>query len=102
MSQKNTREAGKKMKTLRNNMACYGCRACQLICSFHHTGEFNPEKSSIKVYRNYVDGNITWSLDSTCDGCVNEKEPLCTKYCAYKAIELPKGDSNLMEEEESN
>lgn len=84
-------------------MACYGCRACQLICSFHHTGEFNPDKGSIKVTRNYVDGTITWSLDSTCDGCVNEKAPLCIKYCAYNAIELPKGYSHSKQkEEESN
>ncbi len=74
------------MEIIRNPSLCYGCRTCQLICSFHHTGGFWPDRSSIDVLRNPQTGVIKWSIDSTCDECKSEKEPLCIKYCAYKAI----------------
>lgn len=66
---------------------CYGCKTCQMVCSFHHTGAFWPEKASIKQYRNPQDGYHSWSFDSTCDGCKDEEEPLCLKYCVYGAIQ---------------
>lgn len=56
------------------------------MCGFHHTGAFNPDAASIRVRRDYVTGVITWSLDTTCDGCGNEPEPLCVKYCAYGVL----------------
>jgi carbon-monoxide dehydrogenase iron sulfur subunit len=65
---------------------CYACKRCQLICSFHHTGAFWPEKSSIEVFRNQQNGYIKWSIDNTCDGCENEKEVLCVKHCVYYAL----------------
>jgi carbon-monoxide dehydrogenase iron sulfur subunit len=75
---------------LRNTDKCYGCRTCQLICSFHHKGHFEPESSSIKVNRDYKTSVIRWSIDSTCDGCKGESEPLCVKYCCYNALSTPK------------
>jgi len=74
------------MEIIRNPSLCYGCRTCQIACSFHHTGSFWPDRSSIDVLRNPQTGVIKWSIDSTCDECKSEKEPLCTKYCTYKAI----------------
>lgn len=76
------------MIIIRNTDACYGCRACQLICGYHQTGKFDPEKSSIKVNRDYKSSVIRWAIDSTCDGCKNEDEPLCVRYCVYGAIKL--------------
>jgi Fe-S-cluster-containing hydrogenase component 2 len=74
------------MKITMDISLCYACKTCQLICSYHHTKVFWPEKSSIKVSRNPQNGIINWCIDSTCDGCENEDEPLCVKYCVYEAI----------------
>jgi len=60
------------LKILRNAEACYGCRICELACSFHHQGVFSPELSSIRVSRNNRTGEIGWSVDSTCDSCKGE------------------------------
>jgi len=67
---------------------CYSCKSCQLICSFHHTGAFWPEQSSIEAYRNQQTGYVKWSVDNTCDGCAGEQEVLCVKYCVYGALAL--------------
>ncbi len=65
---------------------CTYCRACELACSFHLIGSFNPEKSAIKVYR--YNGNIEFCINSSCDFCHKESIPLCMKYCAPKAIAI--------------
>lgn len=67
---------------------CYNCKSCQLICSYHHTGSFWPEKSSIDAFRNQQNGYLKWAVDNTCDGCETEKEPLCVAYCVYGALTL--------------
>ena len=74
------------MRILRDAKACYGCRICELICSFHHSKVFSPELSSIKVSRNNRTGKIAWSIDSTCDSCDGEPQPLCVAYCPYEAL----------------
>jgi len=71
---------------------CYACRTCQIICSFHHTGSFWPEKSSIQVRRDPQRGLIYWNIDSTCDKCQNEKQPQCVKYCTYQALQFEASD----------
>ncbi|HOF03548.1 MAG TPA: 4Fe-4S ferredoxin [Atribacterota bacterium] len=76
------------MRIKRNERLCYYCKSCQLACSFHHTGTFWPDKSSISVYRNPVNGETEWRIDSTCDQCSSEKTPLCVKYCTYGALEV--------------
>ena len=74
------------MKIFRKTQGCYACKCCQLACGFHHTGAFDPSKSSILVRRDYVTGVISWSIDTTCDNCENEAEPLCVKFCGYGNI----------------
>ena len=69
-----------------NSKACYGCRSCELACSFHHQKLFSPELSSIKVLTSMRTGDIKWSIDSTCDSCEGEEQPLCVKYCLYGAL----------------
>lgn len=76
------------MNIIYDHSKCYACGACQLACSYHHTGTFWPEKSSIKVSRNPQNGKIFWHVNSTCDGCRNEEVPLCVKFCIYEAIKL--------------
>jgi len=73
-------------RIVRNATLCYGCRACQLACSFHQTGSFWPERSSIQVSRNPQNGLVQWAMSSTCDGCKAEEVPLCVKYCSYQAL----------------
>src|SRR4030042_3910750 len=68
--------------------SCGGCRTCELACSFHHTGEFIPSVSSLRVldredgpgYRGLL---ITESCGEgiACDGCKNLDVPLCMEYC---------------------
>jgi len=82
------------MIIIRDTDKCYDCKVCQLICSYHHTRAFWPEKSSIKVSRNPQNGIINWSIDSSCDGCENEGEPLCVKFCIYGAIHAVKSKKN--------
>jgi carbon-monoxide dehydrogenase iron sulfur subunit len=66
--------------------ACYGCRICELACSFHHGGVFSPELSSIRVAKCNRTGQVEWSIGSTCDSCKGEAKPLCVEYCAYGAL----------------
>ena len=65
---------------------CFGCRTCELACSFHHKGVFAPEQSSIRVSRSNQTGVIGWRVDSSCDGCKGEPRPLCVRYCSYGAL----------------
>jgi Fe-S-cluster-containing hydrogenase component 2 len=74
------------MKIIRSSQACYGCRACELVCAFHHQGVFAPEGGSIRVSKDHQTGKIRWSLDSTCDSCKREAQPLCVRYCSYGAL----------------
>lgn len=78
------------MRIIRDTEACYGCRACELACSYHHARVFSPEFSSIKVSKNNKTGDIAWLIDSTCDSCEGEEEPLCVKFCFYGGISLEK------------
>ena len=78
------------MKIIRDSNLCYACKTCQLACSLHHTKAFWPDQSSIAVSRNPQDGTIKWHTNATCDKCINEKEPLCVKYCIYGALQVVK------------
>ncbi len=67
---------------------CGGCRTCELACSFHHTKEFIPSASSLKVLaREDKPGyQILLIAESSgesiaCDGCKGLDVPLCMEYC---------------------
>ena len=70
----------------RNSELCYGCRTCELVCSYHHKKVFSPELSSITVSLNNLTGEIGWRVDSTCDSCQDEPGPLCVSHCVYGAL----------------
>lgn len=74
------------MKITLDTSLCCGCNICQLACSFHHTGAFWPDQSSVDVSRNPQNGVVRWGICTTCDKCLNEIEPLCVKYCVYGAL----------------
>ena len=65
---------------------CCGCRTCELACSFHHRGVFAPEISSIKVWPDYLNGEIQVFIDVTCDLCKGKARPLCVEHCPYGAV----------------
>jgi len=81
------RKAEVSMYILTDVSRCKGCRACELACSFHHSGRrsFSPAASSTRVSRDNDTAEITISIDSTCDLCSGEEQPLCVKYCVYGA-----------------
>ena len=70
---------------------CGGCQVCELICSMEKFGEYNPEKSLIKVLRNQeLHINIP-AFRTGCDFCGK-----CVEWCFEKAIAIvPLSDAVL-------
>ncbi|MFH1090159.1 MAG: hypothetical protein V1742_01185 [Pseudomonadota bacterium] len=71
--------------------SCGGCRTCEMACSFHHLGKFNPSVSSIKIIdKEDTSGYVVMILEQSerrglaCDGCPGLAEPLCLEYCREK------------------
>jgi len=67
---------------------CGGCSTCELACAFHHTGEFNPSISSLKVIAKEEGSGFEIQISEendgkhlACDGCKNLDVPLCMEYC---------------------
>ncbi|MDW7740067.1 MAG: 4Fe-4S binding protein [Bacillota bacterium] len=65
---------------------CTGCRSCELACSMHHYGCFNPVRSSIQVAARGRSFQIKVFKDENegrppCDNCTGETERMCIKYC---------------------
>jgi len=72
---------------------CGACRTCEIACSYHHTGVFVPSLSSIKIHeKKSGEGNMVELLEEDgdlgkmCDGCADQKEPLCMEVCIEKEI----------------
>jgi len=68
--------------------SCGGCRTCEIACSFHHTNEFQPSVSSIKILNSEKKQGYAVSLADegdgmtmACDGCRGLDVPLCIQYC---------------------
>lgn len=59
---------------------CTNCRSCELACSFHKTGKFNPRESAVNVLF-YEEAAI--SVPIMCMQC---EEPACMKVCPVGAI----------------
>lgn len=74
------------MKIVANTELCYGCKMCEILCSYHKQGIFSPEGGAIRVYKDHQSGKIHWTADTTCDNCEGEEQPLCIKYCPYGAL----------------
>jgi len=59
-----------------------------MMCSFHHTGEYNPSVSSIRILENENGaGYIVRLIEKNgvegfaCDQCRGLARPLCVKVC---------------------
>jgi Fe-S-cluster-containing hydrogenase component 2 len=62
---------------------CSGCRHCELVCSDHLFGVFNPKLSAIRVDRDYG-GAAPWIETHACHQC---HEPWCLSVCPKDALE---------------
>lgn len=58
---------------------CSGCHLCELYCSLHHAGSFNPHRARIKV----VEINTGIDVPVTCHQCT---DPACQAACPSDAI----------------
>jgi Fe-S-cluster-containing dehydrogenase component len=67
---------------------CNGCRICELVCSFQHSGLMSPELSNVQVRRSNRTAAIQWLVLPTCDLCAGYEEPACAKYCSCQAIRV--------------
>lgn len=81
------------MRTIRLDEAkCTGCRACEVLCAFHHTRTFTRANASIRVARVEVNGAFTVQLPADygapCDLCVGEAAPMCVTFCAPGALSV--------------
>jgi anaerobic carbon-monoxide dehydrogenase iron sulfur subunit len=59
---------------------CTGCLQCEVACSYHHEGVFNPSKSRIKVFNFHHEGRFA---PYTCTQCT---EAWCLHSCPVEAI----------------
>jgi len=75
----------KKVKILMANpRACIGCRSCELFCSFHHYGEYNPARALIHIVKNESQGIDVPVICHHCD------KPPCIEACPVGALERDK------------
>ncbi|MTV48409.1 4Fe-4S dicluster domain-containing protein [Heliobacillus mobilis] len=59
---------------------CLGCRSCELICSFHREGAFNPKQAALSVLT-FEEAAI--SVPVMCMQC---EEAACSKVCPSEAL----------------
>ncbi len=73
--------------------SCGGCRTCEIACSFHHTGEFRPSASSIRIMTKpdgYGFRIVLLEKDDgeskACNFCTDLAVPMCVDYCKEDQI----------------
>jgi len=59
---------------------CYGCRTCELVCSFGHFNEFNPKMANVTVLE-YEKAAVAIPVM-----CLQCEEACCEKVCPVHAI----------------
>ena len=59
---------------------CTGCHQCEMACSYHHEGAFNPSKSRIKVFKFDETGR---NVPYVCTQCA---DAWCLQACPVEAI----------------
>lgn len=69
---------------------CTGCGICELTCSMAKHGEYNPEKSSVRVLANKETYVHVPALDMNCDLCGQ-----CAKACPTNALSIVKLEAAL-------
>lgn len=71
--------------------SCGACRTCEIACSYHHTGVFQPAVSSLRILDKEEDPGYSVLFSEAndgqsipCDGCKGREEPLCVEVCKEK------------------
>jgi len=67
---------------------CNGCRTCELVCSLHLSGMFDPYSSAIRIVRPDVHGPISSEIRDGCDLCSGLSIPYCVEFCPTDAVFL--------------
>ena len=66
---------------------CTACRACEVACSLHLTGQHNPAASAIQVCMDRESGSLEFSIQESCDRCDGEEMgALCIEVCQPGAL----------------
>ncbi len=72
---------------------CVACHSCELACSFHHLGLYQPSRASVVISRDPDGGAIVRRLylrdadrHLACDQCEGEDERKCVAYCNREAV----------------
>ena len=66
---------------------CTGCRRCQLICAYYHTGRFGIDPTRIHI-REALHGGVDITFSDACDQCGQ-----CVSYCVYGALRYAAEDA---------
>jgi Fe-S-cluster-containing hydrogenase component 2 len=73
--------------------SCVFCRSCELACSYHHLGVFQPGRASVQMQRDSDTGLIARRRllepedeHLACDECEREDERMCEKYCSRPTV----------------
>jgi len=62
-----------------NNKGCTGCRICEIVCSMHHNGVINSERSRVRV-------TTKWPWEDEPNLCRQCKKPKCVESCSRGAL----------------
>lgn len=71
---------------------CTACRACELACNFHHTGEFGTSQASIHILYDGCSGTLEIHFDGSCDRCTGIRPPFCVDSCTPAALQMTSAD----------
>ena len=77
-----------------NPHSCTGCYTCEMMCSFHFEGEFNPAKARINIIKDLIRGV---SVPSICRHCSN---PPCYSVCKVEAMSIDPVTGAIVVDEE--
>ena len=61
---------------------CTGCHLCEMACTYHHEGKFNPTRARIKVFKFEYEGR---NVPYVCTQCA---DAWCMEACPVEAITL--------------
>ena len=75
-------------KVVFDTKKCCGCQSCQMACSFHHQGLFQPSISSIEITNRPKEGEFAMTFykknadgHMACDQCKGLEVPMCVQVC---------------------
>ncbi len=65
---------------------CVGCKVCELVCSLHYRGDFNPKKAKLRIVPPDDQGRRVL----ICRQC---KKPKCVSACPTGALSINENSS---------